>query len=283
MNLEAPHSFDGRKVGSPWSCDTKKYGINCQDSMIFSYEQEERERENSFLKCSDWLKLIQSFFWNVLSLEPWKFLGTFRQVNIKRGEEGVEAFRIKGEWQHLSAFAQKSILLQYIKWLQSYGKTYKLWYTIDLLVILRIGSQILFASVLSTNLAHWCGSEACLKSYPDDIGARNSLRKKTRALWELCPPPGKKTLDIDIDTDGLDLRTECPRTKTQIWDHFRSFDNDPFWGGSKVLSHCMVWRNADRMPQNHHMQWFWDLVRVLTTSFKGCLSELMTLRWTWSL
>lgn len=108
----------------------------------------ERERENSFLKCSDWLKLIQSFFWNVLSLEPWKFLGTFRQVNIKRGEEGVEAFRIKGEWQHLSAFAQKSILLQYIKWLQCYGKTYKLWYNyIDLLVI-----QILFASVLSTNL-----------------------------------------------------------------------------------------------------------------------------------
>ena len=36
------------------------------------------------------------------------------------------------------------------------------------------------------------GVEACLKSYPDDIGARNSLRKKTRALWELCPPPGKK-------------------------------------------------------------------------------------------
>lgn len=138
MNLEAPHAFDGRKVGSPWSCDTKKYGINCQDSMIFSYE---RERENSFLKCSDWLKLIQSFFWNVLSLEPWKFLGTFRQVNIKRGEKGVEAFRIKGEWQHLSAFAQKSILLQYIKWLQSYGKTYKLWYTIDLLVILELAAR----------------------------------------------------------------------------------------------------------------------------------------------
>ena len=116
----SPSQFDSRKVGSPWSCDTKKYGINCQDSMMFSYEQEERERENSFLKCSDWLKLIQSFFWNVLSLEPWKFLGTFRQVNIKRGEEGVEAFRIKGEWQHLSAFAQKSILLQYIKWLQIY-------------------------------------------------------------------------------------------------------------------------------------------------------------------
>lgn len=33
---------------------------------------------------------------------------------------------------------------------------------------------------------------ACLKSYPDDISQRNSLGKKTRALWELCPPPGKK-------------------------------------------------------------------------------------------
>jgi len=87
---------------------------------VLIWTRRERERENSFLKCSDWLKLIQSFFWNVLSLEPWKFLGTFRQVNIKRGEEGVEAFRIKGEWQHLSAFAQKSILLQYIKWLQIY-------------------------------------------------------------------------------------------------------------------------------------------------------------------
>ena len=176
----------------------------------------ERERTVSWNVQID-LNWSNLFFETFLSLEPWKFLGTFRQVNIKRGEEGVEAFRIKGEWQHLSAFAQKSILLQCIKWLQSYGKTYRLWYTIDLLVILRIGSQILFASVLSTNLAHWCGSEACLKSYPDDIGARNSLRKKTRALWELCPPPGKKTLDIDSTSTlmvWLGLKNRVPQKKT---------------------------------------------------------------------
>lgn len=34
--------------------------------------------------------------------------------------------------------------------------------------------------------------EACLKSYPDDLDAQNNLRKKSKAIWELCPPPGKK-------------------------------------------------------------------------------------------
>lgn len=33
-----------------------------------------------------------------------------------------------------------------------------------------------------------------MKSYPDDLDAQNSVRKKSRALWELCPPPGKKPL-----------------------------------------------------------------------------------------
>ncbi|CAJ1343080.1 unnamed protein product, partial [Effrenium voratum] len=41
--------------------------------------------------------------------------------------------------------------------------------------------------------------EACLAQYPDKIERRNSLKRKTKAVWELCPPPGpdKKVPDED--------------------------------------------------------------------------------------
>jgi len=43
-------------------------------------------------------------------------------------------------------------------------------------------------------------SEACLVSYPDKVGARNSIRSREKSLWELCPAPGpddKKVPDED--------------------------------------------------------------------------------------
>ncbi|CAE7929798.1 unnamed protein product, partial [Symbiodinium sp. KB8] len=42
--------------------------------------------------------------------------------------------------------------------------------------------------------------QACLVSYPDKVGARNSFRHRKKALWELCPVPGpddKKVPDED--------------------------------------------------------------------------------------
>ncbi|CAE7663432.1 unnamed protein product [Symbiodinium pilosum] len=56
-------------------------------------------------------------------------------------------------------------------------------------------------------------NEACLVSYPDKVGARNSLRMRKKALWELCPAPGpgdKKVPDEDpLPCGGRDkLRDE---------------------------------------------------------------------------
>ena len=85
MNLEAPHSFDGRKVGSPWSCDTKKIRDKLPGFYdVLIWTRRERERTVSWNVQIDlnWSNLFFETFC------PWN-LGNFLELSGRWTSKGV--------------------------------------------------------------------------------------------------------------------------------------------------------------------------------------------------